>query len=435
MTTDLLLKKLVCLTTNISKAVAASIICVLSSCGILEAQWITTQNTIGNCDQVVFLNNQRGYIAESNGTLLITSDGGESWIQRKVSTRSLLSVSAVDDSLVWVSNDSGTVYRSVDGGITWHSVMVTNLPFSLYTVQFVDSANGWISGNYEMGGYIGYGGIFHSTDGGFSWREQYADTTDYFSYLGNGFFIDKSHGYVADQYVILQTSDGGITWTPSEIGGRSAASISFTDSLNGWAACDEGFLGKSNDGGLNWSLSRPISSYNGFTSIFFVDTSDGWVCDDQGRIIHTSDDGLTWSVQRSDSSGRPIINSIFFIDKNDGWAVGNGIILHTTNGGVTAVREPSAQPSSFRLMQNYPNPFNPSTAISFQLSAVSYVSLEIYDVLGREVATLADDKETVGLHTVTWNASRYASGVYFYRLVSSSSQGTFVGTKQMLMIK
>jgi hypothetical protein len=90
------------------------------------------------------------------------------------------------------------------------------------------------------------------------------------------------------------------------------------------------------------------------------------------------------------------------------------------------------EPTSFALLQNYPNPFNPSTAISFQLSAVSNVALKVYDVLGREVATLIHNREMdEGMHEVQFDASGLTSGVYFYRLQA----GEFSATKKLLLMK
>lgn len=86
---------------------------------------------------------------------------------------------------------------------------------------------------------------------------------------------------------------------------------------------------------------------------------------------------------------------------------------------------------NFELKQNYPNPFNPRTVIRFSLPVVSFSSLKIFDIAGREVATLVNEKLSPGTYSVEWNASEYPSGVYFYRLVS----GDFVETKRMLMIK
>ena len=81
--------------------------------------------------------------------------------------------------------------------------------------------------------------------------------------------------------------------------------------------------------------------------------------------------------------------------------------------------------------QNYPNPFNPTTAISYQLSAVSHVTLKVYDVLGREVATLVNEKQDAGTHVVTFDGSHLSSGVYFYRITA----GTFIATKKLVLMK
>ena len=88
-------------------------------------------------------------------------------------------------------------------------------------------------------------------------------------------------------------------------------------------------------------------------------------------------------------------------------------------------------PDRMTLLQNYPNPFNPSTEISYSLSATGHVTLKIYDVLGREVATLVNEKQGAGAHTVRFDGSRLSSGVYFYRL----NAGDFVATKKLVLTK
>ena len=100
-------------------------------------------------------------------------------------------------------------------------------------------------------------------------------------------------------------------------------------------------------------------------------------------------------------------------------------------GNATAIEKVSSAPTTFRLEQNYPNPFNPTTAISYQLSAVSHVTLKVYDVLGREVTTLVHQRQNPGSYTVTFDASRLSSGVYFYRLEA----GSYHDTKKLLLLK
>jgi hypothetical protein len=91
----------------------------------------------------------------------------------------------------------------------------------------------------------------------------------------------------------------------------------------------------------------------------------------------------------------------------------------------------SELPNEFALMQNYPNPFNPETKISYQIPASGYVSLKVYDMLGKEVATLVNGMQEAGEQQAIFSASKYPSGMYFYTLKSAS----FVETKRMVLVK
>lgn len=99
----------------------------------------------------------------------------------------------------------------------------------------------------------------------------------------------------------------------------------------------------------------------------------------------------------------------------------------------TSVQQPSAAavPSHFLLHQNYPNPFNPSTVISYELPGNSFVNLKVFDILGREIITLVDQRQAAGNHAVTFNASLLPSGVYFYRLQTSGGSMT----RKMVLLK
>ena len=128
---------------------------------------------------------------------------------------------------------------------------------------------------------------------------------------------------------------------------------------------------------------------------------------------------------------------------------GIGLIRNTYNSGsidasasnehylisstITAVtlRPSSSMPSSVCLYQNFPNPFNPSTAIRFVVPATGHVTLQVYDILGREVTRVVDRVMQSGDHTVFWEASNLASGLYIYRLQAGPS----VFSKKMLFIK
>jgi len=93
----------------------------------------------------------------------------------------------------------------------------------------------------------------------------------------------------------------------------------------------------------------------------------------------------------------------------------------------------------FSLSQNYPNPFNPSTKIQFSVVSSQLTVLKIYDLLGREVATLVNDELSPGSYAVTWDATGYPSGIYFYKLEagdpSTSFGRRFVDTKKLLLLR
>jgi hypothetical protein len=99
---------------------------------------------------------------------------------------------------------------------------------------------------------------------------------------------------------------------------------------------------------------------------------------------------------------------------------------------VSVKRDEDNLPLQFNLSQNYPNPFNPTTSIKYTVPSSEYVTLKIYDILGNEIATLVNEQKTAGRYEVEFNAINLPSGVYFYRIQSSTG---FVSTKKMLLIK
>jgi aminopeptidase N len=109
----------------------------------------------------------------------------------------------------------------------------------------------------------------------------------------------------------------------------------------------------------------------------------------------------------------------------------NDIVLKTATLAVGINNESKVTPDKFAVYQNYPNPFNPMTSIKFDLPKNTFVTLKVYDILGKEMATLINENRAAGSYNVDWNASFYPSGVYFYKLEAKD----FTETKRMLLIK
>ena len=113
------------------------------------------------------------------------------------------------------------------------------------------------------------------------------------------------------------------------------------------------------------------------------------------------------------------------------WALTKAGVAWVMASGTVGIKDKNVSVSSFRLNQNYPNPFNPTTVISYQLPTNSLVSLQVYDMLGKEVATLMNREQSAGTHEVSFNASNVPSGMYICTLRA----GSFSQTKKMLLVK
>lgn len=137
-------------------------------------------------------------------------------------------------------------------------------------------------------------------------------------------------------------------------------------------------------------------------------------------LKHTSAGAGTYSVRLKEYSG---YGSYMVIVSN----------VRPT-GVVVGVEQPQVAPrlpTSFALTQNYPNPFNPATSFQIHVPQTEMVSVKVFDLLGREVATLVNEVKSPGVHTVKWDASRLSSGIYLYRLEA----GKFVNVKKMILMK
>lgn len=102
----------------------------------------------------------------------------------------------------------------------------------------------------------------------------------------------------------------------------------------------------------------------------------------------------------------------------------------------TTIRLKAAAPEAFSLDPNYPNPFNPSTTIRYRLPVSMRVNVTVFNILGQRIATLADELQPAGSHTLRWDASRLASGLYFYRVIAEGQAGRrIVEHRKMMLIK
>ena len=154
--------------------------------------------------------------------------------------------------------------------------------------------------------------------------------------------------------------------------------------------------------------------------------------DEKGNII--------WNIKENEYNGRNTPVKMIVNDVDDFVLTADCFGTRSTDDIVTYRYKAAATPSgildktvpnSFSLSQNYPNPFNPSTTINYSISRTSLVTIEVYDVLGREVETLVNDVKPIGHYKIELNGSELASGIYFYQMRA----GNFVETKKLILMK
>ncbi len=184
-------------------------------------------------------------------------------------------------------------------------------------------------------------------------------------------------------------------------------------SLPGGGQCEQ--LG----GGTLWLRTIDAQMLSQVSTLQLTNTQSGQMFPAKHPVLVRMPDGAIWVVYNSHENltgPNPVCSTIY----------AQRLVTSVTN-----VNESNSFPEQFRLWQNYPNPFNPATTIRFSLPQAGHVTLKVFDVLGREVATLVDEKLAAGEHAVVFEASGLSSGVYFYRLTA----GRFTQVRKAVFMK
>jgi hypothetical protein len=199
-----------------------------------------------------------------------------------------------------------------------------------------------------------------------------------------------------------------------------------------WYGTEESYDGGnvkiSTDGGTNWSLITPAGGYDFSLSTEYENPIGG-------EMAFTGS-GMTWGQETFDLSmydGESIMIRFDFGSDNsvvigDGWYIDDVTLEFLTTGIENGA---GILPSEFGLEQNYPNPFNAQTTIRYNLSFAADVIISVFDLLGRKIATLVEEKQQAGSHQITWNAVDISSGIYFYKIEA----GGFTDSRKMLLLK
>jgi hypothetical protein len=344
-----------------------------------------------------------------------------------------------DDSLtgaVWVYTRTGGVWSQQGGKLVGTGAVGRALQGG--SVSLSADGNMAIVGGYADSNEVGAAWVYTRT--GSAWSQQGAKLVGTGA-VGNarqGMSVSLSaDGNTAIVGGYLDNNLAGAAWVFRRAAGvwsQQGSKLVGTDAEHGLIGSFQGFsVSLSGDG--NTAIVGGYADSN-FTGAAWVYVRAGGVWNQlENKLVGTGASGKSEqgvSVSLSGDGSTAIVGA--FADNNFAGAAW----VYTR--AVSSVREPGGEGRlQFGLGQNYPNPFNPTTAISFQLSAVSEVKLAVYDLLGREVAVLVNERKEPGSYEVKFDGSHLPTGVYFYRLMaadpSTSSGQALVSTKRLLLLK
>ncbi len=440
--------------------------CIAASGNVVHVVWWDARN--GN-DEIYYKRSADGGVSWGADTRLTNNSAG--------SYSPSVAISGTFVHVVWFDLRDGNyeLYykRSTDAGISWEpDRQLTNDP--AFSVIPSVSASGtvvhvvWRDTRDGANGEIYYkrataSGLFWGADTRLTYNSA-VSTAPSGTVSGSNVHVawaDNRDGNYEIYY--KRSTDGGVSWGADTrltnnplVSSGSSISVSgsmvhvvWHDQRNG--VNGEIYYKRSTDAGISWGadtrLTNNIAESNNpsvavsalFVHVVWWDTRDSgnyeiyYKRSTDGGVIWGSDTRLTNAPSISEDPSVCLSGSVVHLvwtDERDG----NFEIYYKrdpTGNPVGIIPISTEIPNQFSLSQNYPNPFNPTTVIRFQVSSYRFVKLNVYDILGREVATLVNEKLQPGTYEVVWDAGNFASGVYYYTLTTEY----FNQTKRMVLIK
>jgi photosystem II stability/assembly factor-like uncharacterized protein len=421
--------------------------------------WKNVSNSCTGYGAITFLQHDSSLVAVFSNGVFVSRDG-ENWCDVTKGLgpgRLIYALAAFDSTLVAggeygidVSKDRGENWKEVGGGKSTCFLRIGSKVLAVTTSGLMiseDQAKSWRilnpdfrGGTMVMDGFtliasgtIGgsiHDGVIASTDTGRTWIECGAGLPHYISSFA---VIDSTIIGDLGFEGIYRSTDHGYSWSPcySSAPGAILRVFAYENTFFAGSFSD---VFRSTDRGNTWqSVYRyPVGVFWISPRSFVQYGSNVIVGFDQGKIAYTPDGGNSWRIVESNLPNEEFDDLV--ISGNDIFAAlwASGVWRRPLSEVVTGVvQQHSEMPTRFSLQQNYPNPFNPSTTIEYSIPQQSHVTVKIFDLLGREVATLVNERKDAGTYSVQWNASGLSSGIYFYRLEANEKRQI----KKMSMVK
>jgi photosystem II stability/assembly factor-like uncharacterized protein len=409
-----------------------------------------------NFSKMFFLNSNTGWITGYNGIIIKTTTGGGSWIlQPSGVTTWIIQPYFVSPNTGWVVGNQGLILKTINGGDNW-------------TLQTSNTVND-LRCNYFLNEYTGFavgfnGTVLKTTTGGVSYVVQgFARYSDNNQPITSGYIkavrLNKSDGSIIVVDSAQIQTDGSyilphVTGDTVDIGlypnstTQNDYVVTHYPSTPYWERAillaPSGNISNLNIGAIRMYPVTANNSVNGkvmrITNTSISNVKDAVLYAKLGnnyvRCGVTDGNGVYHLPSLPTGTLKIIANRFGYSGDSTTVNVTPLSNIDSINFylrylyiGISKIE--SVIPSYYSLYQNYPNPFNPTTNIRYQITNNKLVTLKIYDILGKEVATLVNEKQSPGVYEVTFDGSGMSSGIYFYTL----SAGDFKATKRFVLVK
>jgi len=345
--------------------------------------------------------------------ICISTNNGANWTQNALNNETVFSLAANGNNIFAGTYGHG-VYLSTNNGANWTQTSFNN--HSAYSFAII--GNNIFAGSF---------GLYLSTNNGANWTQIALNETGVYSLAtsGNNIFAGTGYG-------VYLSSNNGANWTQTALNNQPVWSLAISGN-NIIAGTWYGICCSTNNG-ANWTQT---AVNNTTVASFAVNANNIFAGADYGGVYLSTNNGLNW-IQRNQGFG--IVPCVYALLIANGYVFagisGSSVWRRNLNEAIGIKNISLEIPSSFSLSQNYPNPFNPSTNIRYTIPSnvkgkMSNVKLVVFDILGKEIATLVNEKQNAGTYEAIFDGSGLTSGFYFYRLTCDD----FSETRKMVLIK
>jgi len=433
--------------------ILSSLVLGISISRPLLAQWTNT-NLPFNGDAVSFAVSRTSiYVGTTGGGVFRSTDNGLSWtgVNTGLTGNWVIALSFTEANL-FAGTYWHSVFRSTNDGFSWAGVGSGQTYSDVYALAVIPNdavdTNLFAATADSLGRWYG---VFLSTNNGDTWIDVTNELTtscitpncwvDAFAVSGANLFAGT-----VGRGVFLSTNNGS-NWTAVNTGlTNKYARVLAVNGANLYAGTwgDSGGVFLSTNNGTAWiEISNGLS--NRHIRALTVNGTNLFAGTEGNGVFLSTNNGTSWAevntgLRSTWATALAVSGAYLFVGTTRFDTLSGGVWRRPLSEMVTSVGTPLSElPVGFSLDQNYPNPFNPSTTISFSIPLKSFVSLELFNVLGMAMSTLISEELPAGRYSRQWNAARLPSGVYFYRLMAYSTVSGFTGsfneTKKFLLLR